>query len=260
MQEKNLASTTRFSNTVEHYAKYRPAYPAAVIDLLKKEGQLNPGAVIADIGSGTGIFAKLLLDHQYKVLGIEPNAQMREKAEQQLTDYANFIGINATAEATSLSSHSVDSITVATAFHWFDKEKVKKEFNRILKPNGLCMLIWNVRLIEALPLMAQYEELLTQYGTGYKEANPNTVNEEEIQQFFTPISVNLAAFSHQQRLDKNGFLGRLLSISYTPKSGQPNYEAMMQAASHLFDVHQKEGYVEFIYSTKCYYGRIARTT
>ncbi len=258
MQEKKLSPTTRFSNTVEHYAKYRPTYPAAVIELLKKEGQLKAGAVVADIGSGTGIFAKLLLAHQYNVLGIEPNAQMREKAEQQLADYANFMSVNATAEATGLSRHSVDSVTVATAFHWFDKEKVKEEFNRILKPGGLCMLIWNVRLLEASPLMAQYEEFLNQYGADYKEVNANKIDEEKIQQFFTPISVNLAAFPHQQRLDKNGFLGRILSTSYTPKSGQPNYEAMMQAANNLFEAHQKDGWVEFIYSTKCYYGHCGK--
>lgn len=254
MQEKKLNPTTRFSNTVEHYAKYRPAYPVAVINLLKKEGQLKPGAIVADIGSGTGIFTKLLLDHQYKVLSIEPNAQMREKAEQRLADYANFMSINATAEETGLSSHSVDSITAATAFHWFDKEKVKKEFNRILKPGGLCMLIWIVRVLEASPLMAQFEELLNQYGVDYTEVHPNKIYEEEIQKFFAPISIHFAEFGHQQKLDKNSFLGHLLSISSTPKSGQPNYEAMMQTASNLFEAHQKEGSVEFIYSTKCYYG------
>lgn len=254
--EVNLTPTTRFSHTVEHYAKYRPSYPAAVVDLLEQEGRVKPGAVVADIGSGTGIFAKLLLDHRYQVLGIEPNTEMREKAEQQLADYANFRSVDATAEETGLSSQSVDSITVATAFHWFDKERAKREFQRILKPGGLCMLIWNVRLSEASPLMAQYDALLKQYGTDYKEVDAKKVSEKEIQQFFIPASVNLTEFAHQQSLDKQGFLGRLLSASYSPQLGHPNYELMLQAANHLFDTYQKNGWVEFIYSTKCYYARI----
>ncbi len=256
--EKNLTPITRFSHTVDYYAKYRPSYPAAVVDLLEQKGGGKPGAVVADIGSGTGLFAKLLLDHQYKVLGIEPNTAMREKAEQQLADYANFTSVDATAEETGLRSQSVDSITVATAFHWFDKERAKKEFQRILKAGGLCMLIWNVRLTEASPLMAQYEALLKQYGTDYKEVEAKKVNEKEIQQFFKPASVNLTEFAHQQSLDKQGFLGRLLSASYAPQLGDPNYEVMLQAANHLFDTYQKEGWVELIYSTKCYYARIAK--
>ncbi len=258
MQEENLTPTTRFSHTVEHYAKYRPSYPAAVVELLQREGGLKPGAVVADMGSGTGIFAKLLLDHQYKVFGIEPNTEMREKAEQQLADYENFISVDATAEATGLDRQSVDCITAATAFHWFDKEKTKTEFQRILKPGGLCMLIWNVRLIEASPLMAQYDVLLTQYGIDYKEVDAKKVSEKVIQQFFAPASVNFTEFAQQQRFDKNGFLGRLLSASYTPKLGHPNYDAMLRAANNLFDAHQKEGWVEFIYSTKCYYARLEK--
>ncbi|HEY5741662.1 MAG TPA: class I SAM-dependent methyltransferase, partial [Terrimicrobiaceae bacterium] len=128
--------TLRFSNTVEHYVRHRPDYPKQIVELLENECSLPAGSVIADIGSGTGIFSKLLLDNAYTVFGVEPNREMRQEAERWLADYLNFRSVSAAAESTGLQERSIDGITVATAFHWFDHEKAKIEFRRILKPKA----------------------------------------------------------------------------------------------------------------------------
>ena len=137
--------TKRFSDRVEMYVKYRPHYPTAVLACLQEECGLTETAVIADIGSGTGILTKLFLDNGNRVYGVEPNDEMREAAESYLADYAKFVSVNGRSEATTLPDHSVEFITAGQAFHWFQWQETKAEFKRILKPNGIVALVWNER-------------------------------------------------------------------------------------------------------------------
>ena len=115
----------RFSGRVENYVKYRPGYPQAIIDLLRKECHLTTNALIADIGSGTGKLAEVFLNNGYRVLGIEPDPEMRAAAEYVLGQYPTFTSIAASAEATELPDRSVDVVTAGQAFHWFDRERVR---------------------------------------------------------------------------------------------------------------------------------------
>ena len=82
--------TQRFSSRVTNYVKYRPSYPAVIIDLLKEECGLMPDSIVADVGSGTGLLAELFLKAGNRVLGIEPNREMREAGEQLLRGYERF--------------------------------------------------------------------------------------------------------------------------------------------------------------------------
>ena len=129
-----LDPTKRFSNRVENYLKYRPRYPAAIIPLLESECGLTPETLIADIGSGTGFMTEMFLRHGNRVIGVEPNAEMRSAGERLLTKYPKFSSVNATAEATALPDKSVDLIIAGQAFHWFYRQNTKIEFTRILKP------------------------------------------------------------------------------------------------------------------------------
>src|SRR3954471_5425717 len=113
-------STRRFSSRVGNYVRYRPSYPLAVLDLLKAECSLTERSVIADIASGTGIFTRMLLENGNRVLGVEPNGEMRLAAEEFLRSYSNFTSVAGSAESTSLADHSVDLVTAAQAAHWFD--------------------------------------------------------------------------------------------------------------------------------------------
>src|SRR5690606_11903763 len=155
-----IGPTRRFFDRVKDYVKYRPDYPSAAIDYIKEIAELSAGSPVADIGSGTGIFAKRLLETGASVFGVEPNAAMRSAAEEFLRSEPNFTSIDGTAESTTLRDSSVDLVTAAQAFHWFDPKPTRAEFARILKPSGRIVLIWNERLTDATPFLVEFERFL----------------------------------------------------------------------------------------------------
>ena len=125
-------TVTRFNNRVDDYKKFRPSYPAEILEPIKEIG-LTSDSKLADVGSGTGIFTSILLKSGCQVFAVEPNDLFRESSELNLSQYPNFKSVNGTGENTTLPPDSLDIITVAQAFHWFDIEKSRKEFIRILK-------------------------------------------------------------------------------------------------------------------------------
>src|SRR5262245_45297249 len=124
-------ATSRFSDRVENYIKYRPGYPPALMVCLAGEFGLLPSHLVADIGSGTGISTELLLRNGNVVQGVEPNAEMRSAAERLLAGFGNFHSVAATAEATTLANASVDWVMAGQAFHWFDVPRFRAECLRI---------------------------------------------------------------------------------------------------------------------------------
>ena len=246
-------STERFSSRVENYVKFRPGYPVALMDLLKSRCGLAPGAVVADIGSGTGILTESLLKSGAIIFGVEPNGPMRAAGERFLADYPNFHSTEGTAEATTLKSHSVDLITAAQAFHWFDAAKARAEFARILKPQGCVALIWNDRKTSGVFAEA-YEELLLKYGTDYAAVNHRNIDAEAIASFFAPEAFESVSLPNAQTMDLEALTGRLLSSSYAPEPGHPKHEPMLRDLRTLFETHQSDGRVIFEYDTLVYFG------
>src|SRR5215203_3908885 len=146
-------SVERFSNRVADYARYRPGYPREILSLFESDCGLTPHSIIADIGSGTGKLSELFLTNGNPVFGVEPNALMRETADALLANYPGFRSVNGTAEATTLADSSVDFVTAAQAFHWFDPVVAKVEAARILKAGGWAALIWNDRKLTSTPFL-----------------------------------------------------------------------------------------------------------
>jgi ubiquinone/menaquinone biosynthesis C-methylase UbiE len=244
--------TERFSDRVENYAKYRPRYPG---DLLAFICEIVPQpARIADIGSGTGILTRQLLDAGYEVYAVEPNRPMRAEAERFLEADPLFHSVAGLAESTSLPDQSVDFITCAQAFHWFDRAKAKAEFRRILKNRKLIALIWNRRQANDSTFSWKYEELLRGALPEYREVNHRNPNLEDIRAFFEPGSVILKTFLNAQELNREVFIGRLLSSSYVPLYGQPGHKEVITAAEQLFDENAIDGAVSFVYETLLYLG------
>ncbi|MFN2493434.1 MAG: class I SAM-dependent methyltransferase [Pyrinomonadaceae bacterium] len=247
---------SRFSTRVENYAKYRPTYPEALLDVLKKDCALNEDSIIADVGSGTGILSEMFLRMGNRVFGVEPNTPMRQAAERLLKQYSRFVSMDGKAEATTLDQSSVNFITAAQAFHWFDREKARQEFARILKPQGWVVLIWNERRLDSTPFLRDYEDLLLEYGTDYKVVRHENVP-GEIERFFSPAQFKLKSLENVQNFDFASLKGRLSSASYTPEPGHRDFEPMISKLQEIFDVNQSNGTVAFEYDTKIFYGQIA---
>lgn len=248
-------SQERFSNRVADYVRYRPSYPAGVIELLRASASLQPGSAVADIGSGTGISAALLLDAGWEVFAVEPNADMRHAAEAQLGARPRFHSIAAPAEATSLPDHSIDLVFAAQAFHWFDVPKARAEFSRILTPGGFIALVWNVRQTGTTPFLRDYEELLRTHATDYAQVRHENVDATALRTFFLADSYQRHVLPNAQHFDLAGLSGRLLSSSYAPAAGQPGHESMMVELRRIFDAHQHNGIVDILYDTEIHLGR-----
>lgn len=250
-----MDSRERFSQRVEDYVKYRPSYPEEMITKLKEIGIISSRRVVADIGSGTGIFSKLLLPHVKKLYAVEPNGPMRKTAENFLNKHFNFISIDGSGEATTLNNHSVDSIFVAQAFHWFDQEKAAQEFSRILRENGYVVLIWNERQTEESDFLKGYEDLLRDYAADYTQVNHAKFTAEILKDFFAPSEMKYQEYQFIQRFNWDQTLGRLHSCSYCPEKETREYSQLTSGLRELYDEHKIDGIVEFLYLTRVFFAK-----
>ena len=249
-------ATQRFSDRVDNYVRYRPGYPREILELLRERCGLTPQSHIADIGFGTGIFTRMLLEHGNMVFGIEPNQEMREAGEKLLSDFPKFRSVGATAENTTLGDHSVDFVTAAQAAHWFDRTAARREFSRILKPDGWVVLIWNERLTEGSPFLVEYEHLLLEHGTDYADVRHERTT-DAIGIFFAPSPHELRVFRTTQPFDYAGLEGRVFSSSYIPAPSDPRAEPLRHDLRALFDRHKANETVAFDYDTKVFFGKLS---
>jgi len=248
----------RFSDRADDYAKYRPHYSHDVVHALQAACDLRPEHLIADVGCGPGLLAEIFLRQGNRVIGVEPNHEMRIAGEQYLAAHPNFSVVDGSAESTTLADGSVDFVVAGQAFHWFDPPNARIEFARILKPGGWVVLVWHDRDQDSTPFLRAYEVFIRKHGIDYEQVSHKYLaNYDALEAFFAPNGMELIQQHNQQRLDFDGLRGRLLSSSYIPKSGE-RYDAMMRALPELFDKHAVDDHVMLEYDTKIYYGHLDR--
>lgn len=247
-----LSSSDRFLGRVEMYAKYRPSYPAAAIDLLAARCGLKPGATAVDLGSGTGILSGLLLKRGARVFGIEPNKEMRYYSD--LTLSGDFYSDSGTAENTQMPDRYFDLLVAGQAFHWFDPQKTRLEALRILKPGAWAALLWNERAKGQVPFLEDYEALLRRYAPEYDAVTKLRAQPDGIRLFFGR-QPELATFPNLQVFDFESLAGRVMSSSYAPMPDRPEHGPLMAGLREVFDRHQSDGQVVFPYQTLVYFGQ-----
>ena len=242
----------RFSNRVENYVKYRPSYPTAVLQLFKDKMGLTESSVVADIGSGPGISARLFLENGNIVYGVEPNSTMRQAAESILSKFPNFKSIDGTAEATALPTSSVDFVVASQAFHWFDPDAARAEFLRIVKDGGYIGLIWNERQMETTPFLCEYEQFILRNAKDYEYVRHDNISAQDLEAFFQK-EFHSATFENVQIFDFEGLKGRMLSASYMPSETDRGYSEMIDELRELFAKHAENGKIKVFYDTNVYY-------
>jgi SAM-dependent methyltransferase len=247
----------RFSNRVADYIRYRPKYPIETLELLRKECGLRPEHVIADVGSGTGFLSELFLKNGNRVIGVEPNAEMRAGGKEYLREYPNFQSVAGSAETTGIANSCVDFVTAGQAFHWFEPKGARREFFRILKPGGWVVVMWNDRRMDEAPLTSEYEDLLVRHGVEYGRVKDAYPERKSLQEFFASGDIGECDFPNFQELDHEGFRGRLLSSSYAPTPGHANFEPMMAGLERIFRAHERNGSVRMEYFTRIYFGHLS---
>jgi ubiquinone/menaquinone biosynthesis C-methylase UbiE len=246
--------TQRFSDRVDDYDRYRPRYPAALATWLAVRG-VGPGTAVADVGAGTGILAELLLGLGCAVHLVDPNAPMLDRARERLAAEPRATFHGGRAESTGLETASVDWVTAGQSFHWFDPGPTRRELQRILRPGGWVLLVWNDQRREP-GFMADYEALVSVWARDYKETSfrMRPVEQDLISFFGRPPE--RATFDNHQVLDQDGLVGRYFSSSYMPGRSDPTHAAARRAALELFARHQQNGVVTMRYDTRVFLGRL----
>jgi ubiquinone/menaquinone biosynthesis C-methylase UbiE len=233
----------RFTAAADLYHRHRPSYPAALIDWILTTASLVPPAKVADIGCGTGISTRLLADRGFDVVGVDPNEEMLARAR----DAAGARYQKGEAAATGLPDRSVDLVTVAQAFHWFDVPRALAEIARILRPGRWSAAFWNVRALTTA-FMVEYDELLRRYSHEYAILESHEQAGRRIAASPGVLDLREAEFASAQRLGLESFLGRVYSSSYVIH-GVEDRDVFARALGDLFDRHQKSGIVELRYRT-----------
>jgi SAM-dependent methyltransferase len=245
-----------FSDKVADYVASRPDYPEALFDALRDHAGLQPGSVVADVGAGTGLLTQSLLRCGATVVAVEPNPAMRAAADQRLGGHAAYRSIDGSAEAMPLEAGSVDLITAAQAFHWFDVDAARAECLRVLTLTGQVALIWNDRR-RGDPLHAALDDVFATFGGDRRAAMVAHEDRAGVPQFFGAARALELSWPHEHRLDAVGLASLVFSRSYMPARDSAEGRGAERLVAAMFDRFAVAGTVGVRYTTVAIVGRPA---
>jgi SAM-dependent methyltransferase len=200
------------------YERGRPSYPADAVAHLAVELGLGPGVHVLDLAAGTGKLTRLLALGGAEMIAVEPVAAMRAVLAEAVPGIPVLEG---TAEAIPLPAASVDAVTVAQAFHWFDADAALAEIHRVLRPGGGLGLIWNAMDV-GVEWVAVLQELVHGARGSVPAYGPSPWRDAfRSNPLFSPLTERTFGFVHE--LSEDGLVDRVRSTSYVaalPESEQ----------------------------------------
>jgi SAM-dependent methyltransferase len=243
-----------FSEKVADYAASRPDYPAELLTLLKEVSPPAAEAVVADVGAGTGLLTRDLLKNGYRVVAVDPNLPMRQAADLLLGHMPGYRSVDGCAESMPLAAESVQMITAAQAFHWFDVDRARAEFLRVLTPQGQVALIWN-DWVPTDPLRLAFDQLSREFGGAKRAAMLAHEDRLYVPRFFGATQPKLFTWPHAHFLDEAGLQSLVFSRSYIPARTTPEGKQVADQVRDLFRRFSADGKVAVRYHTVAIIGR-----
>lgn len=234
----------RFSSAADLYARHRPSYPRTLYDWIEATTGVPRGAVVLDLGCGTGISTRLLVERDFEAIGIDPNEAMLEQARRSGGGARYARG---EAASTGLTSASVDLVTVAQAFHWFDIPAAMRELRRVLRPGGFTVAYWNLRDVSS-DFMRDYDVTLRDFSREYAVLEKPRATTLAIKEAAGVRDVREAEFGFRQDFELEGLLGRAYSSSHVIH-GVEDHAGFRAALLALHGRYARDGLIEFQYRT-----------
>jgi SAM-dependent methyltransferase len=221
-----------FDGAAEAYDRGRPSFPPEAVATLVDRLRIEPGVRVLDLAAGTGKLTGMLAPTGAELVAVEPLDGMRARLVASLPGVPAFEG---TAEAIPLPDASVDAVTAAQAFHWFDGNAALGEIHRVLAPGGRLGLLWNVK-DEQEDWVAKLGEIIEPHrGTAprYQSGAWRAVFRETA--LFTPLAAE--HFSHVHEVDAEGVVDRVVSISFIAALTGAEREQVGEQARRLLAEH-----------------------
>ena len=222
------AAARGFEAAVERYQRGRPGYPDDAVSYLVHELGIAEGRDVVELGAGTGKFTELIVHTGARVTAVEPVAAMREALGKNCP---TVTVIDGAAEEIPVPDASADAVVAAQAFHWFDGNRALSEIQRVLRPDGRLGMIWNAR-DEA----SDWSEKLTAIfdrlaGDGPRYRDMRWRDAFERSELFGPLHHQVAYHVHE--VTPEGFLNRVLSVSYVASVPEAEREGVVAEVNEL---------------------------
>jgi len=252
----SLKPTERFSGRVEAYRRYRSAYSREIIPVLQERCALTSDSIVADIGAGTGMLAELFLENGNRVFAVEPNTDMRAACEELVERYPRLTCVDGTAENTGLSDQSIDFVTVGRAIHWFDQDKCRYEFARILRDGGWILLAGQGPHQRTEPVARDFRTILENHCIDFARLRQRYDIEAAVRRLFAGGDFQEAEFHDTEEMTYEDLEGFMLSLSVTPQPDYPGFPAMQRALHEYFARHESGGKLRMPTTCKIHFGHL----
>ena len=248
--------TERFSGRVQAYLAYRPRFPRGIVPFLREHRALPEGAVVADVGAGTGMLAEIFLEAGHRVIAVEPNGEMLEACRELAGQEPALEVVQGSAESTTLPKASVDLIAVGRAMHWFDWPRAHREFQRILRADGWVLLASNGHSDSGSPISNRLSEIFRKSRTDSAGVDTTRGFEERLQGFLDTSTWHRMTLQHSMTVDFPTLLGYAESLSAIPRPGERGYDGMVAELRAVFEEYQRDWMLKTPLTCNLHLGRL----
>jgi SAM-dependent methyltransferase len=247
--------TRLYSNKARVYAQSRPDYTPEALEAFQNAARIPPHAVVLDVGSGTGMLTRQLLEYYDTVYALEPTPEMRRIAENDLGDQPGFHSLDARAEDIPLHENSVDLIAAGQAIHWFEPEGSLRAFQRVAKPQT-WLLLAHIKSMDEELNQAIGVVFSEEYGCLPQSEHPPS-NLVPDSYYFADGDLKTISFPHDHIETWECFLGGIASAAYAPDTDHPLYNRFVQATRETFDNFSQDDLLTWKIATVLQFGHLA---